>query len=188
MIGSSRPYIVQLAAVLLACGACASPDDVRDPWTDGDAAAHDAVAWTQVHATDALTIGIDTASAVAWFNGTFAVAVRTVHVVPRYHQGRAWDREIAMVQLRCDHPATRTRSVRLSVGDAPPIVKQDESLHDIDQQPWRVAEAGSGEAQAVEAACALLRTKAVTKSASGGELIWPDGQSRSGRPRRPRVF
>ena len=183
-----RPDLVQLPVLLVAFSSCAPSDATRDPSADVDAAARAAIEWTTVHATDALTIAIDTASAVAWFNGTYAVAVRTTHAAPRYHEGRPWDREVAMVQLRCDHPATRTRSVRLSSGDARPIVVQEEKLSDIDQQPWRVAEAGTGEAQAVDAACALLRSKPVSKAASSGEAIWPDGQSRSGRPGPPRVF
>lgn len=176
VLGSSRPYLVQLAVLLVAGASCASQDEARDPATDADA--RDAIAWTPVHATDALTIAIDTASAVAWFNGTYAVRVRTTHEAPRYHQGRPWDREIAMVQVRCDHPATRTRSVRLSVGDAAPIVVQEEKLYDIDRQPWRVADAGSDEAQAVETACSLLRTKTLSAEASRGRTIWPDGKSR----------
>lgn len=174
----SRPYLVQLPVLVVACSACAAPDAARDPSADVDAAAPAAIEWTTVHTTDALTIAIDTASAVAWFNGTYAVAVRTTHAAPRHHEGRPWDRELAMVQLRCDHPATRTRSVRLSAGDAAPIVVQEEKLYDIDQQPWRVAEAGSGEAEAVEAACTLLRSKPVTAAARRGRSIWPDGRSR----------
>lgn len=131
-----------------------------------------------VQEPNALAIAIDTASAQAWFNGTFAVRVRTTHAVSRYHDGRPWDRELAMVQLRCDHPATRTRSVRLSAGDARPIVVQEEKLYDIDQQPWRAADAGSGEAQAVAAACALLRSKPMSDAARRGMTVWPDGRSR----------
>jgi hypothetical protein len=173
-------YLVHAVVLLVGSSACASPDVASEAATEAatEAAALAAIEWSQVHATDALTISIDTASAVAWFNGTYAVRVRTTHAAPRYHEGQPWDRELAMVQLRCDHPAMRTRSVRLSAGDAPPIVVQEEKLYDIDQQPWRVADAGSGEAQAVEAACALLRAKPLSEAARRGQTVWPDGQSR----------
>jgi hypothetical protein len=52
-------------------------------------------AWTTVLETDAVTVAIDTASAVRWWNDTYAVLVRSDHLKPRARDGRAWDREVA---------------------------------------------------------------------------------------------
>lgn len=130
-------------------------------------------AWTTVLETDAVTVAIDTASAVRWWNDTYAVLVRSDHVKPRARDGRAWDREVASVQLRCDYYATRTRAVRLSLGDGAPILEQRETESDVWDQPWAEAGRGTDEERAARAACALLQVKPRPPESKRGRLAVP---------------
>ncbi len=130
-------------------------------------------AWTTVLETDAVTVAIDTASAVRWWNDTYAVLVRSDHVKPRARDGRAWDREVASVQLRCDYFATRTRAVRLSLGDGAPILDQRETESDVWDQPWAEAGRGTDEERAARAACALLQVKPRPPESRRGQRAVP---------------
>ncbi len=156
-----------LFGALLAATACEGGAD--------EAAARPAATgvWTTVLETDAVTIAIDTASAVRWWNDTYAVLVRTDHVKPRVRDRSAWDREVASVQLRCDYFATRTRAVRLSLGDGAPILDQRETESDVWDQPWAEAGRGTDEERAARAACALLQVKPRPPESKRGQLAVP---------------
>ncbi len=144
------PVLTLGLTLAVACSDASAGDAVRVP---------DSRPWTRVLENGAVTIAIDTASAVRWWNDTYAILVRSDHVRPRVRDGRRWDREISGVQLRCDYPATRTRAVRLSLGDGTPILDQREEESDVWEQPWHEAPPGTDEERAARAACALLQTK-----------------------------
>ncbi|HEY4306035.1 MAG TPA: hypothetical protein VGM82_16305 [Gemmatimonadaceae bacterium] len=143
----------------------------RRAWIAPTIAALAVLAWRRVAFTDndshwmviardsSYTISLDTTRVAQVFDRGYEVFYRTDHSILRYYKEKAFNRETVKTEIACRDLAFKVVNTKMSVGAARPVAEQQNTVVEVQRQPWHRVDAGSTEADAARATCIVAESK-----------------------------